>query len=137
MALGRLCWSSKDMFKISEGQDDTFDSGKLNIGARSTPTSLSGKERNEAFASDFRYSVGGLSSQIDAIVRRVLDGRVLRPADEDDSVEDEGDSTNAQLSLASMEAEELALLGLAPVRGKLGFGQYHVRSFSIYMYSSR
>jgi hypothetical protein len=85
----------------------------------STPISLSGKERNEAFASDFTLTVGGLSSQINAIVRRVLDGRVLRPADEDDNVGDQGDSTSAQLSLASIEAEELALLGLTPVRGKL------------------
>ena len=63
-----------------------------------------------------------MSDEINQIVRRVLDGRVLRPADEDDSVGDEGDSTNAELSAASMEAEELAALGLSPVRGLLLYG---------------
>jgi len=121
MALGRLCWSPKDMFKMSEKQGDGS-AGEEDAVGGSTPISLSGKERNEAFASDFTLTVGGLSSQIDAIVRRVLDGRVLRPADEDDNVGDEGDSTSAQLSLASIEAEELALLGLTPVRGLLLYG---------------
>jgi vesicle-fusing ATPase len=58
--------------------------------------------------------------QIDAIVRRVLDGRVIRPAQEDaNAVKDE---TTTALSIAAMEAEELAILGLTPVRGLLLYG---------------
>jgi vesicle-fusing ATPase len=81
--------------------------------------SLSGKQRNEAFCSDFQSTVGGLQPQIDAIVRRVLDGRVIRPADADDRTKD---GTAAELALAAMESEELALLGLTPVRGLLLYG---------------
>lgn len=86
-----------------------------------TPISQSGKDRNDAFESDFKNAVGGLQPQIDAIVRRVLDGRVLRPAQEDDGVADEDDLTTS-LKKAAMEAEELAVLGLTPVRGLLLYG---------------
>jgi len=60
--------------------------------------------------------VGGLNSQIEAIVRRVLDGRVIRPAEEEVS----GDS-NLDLTKTVMEAETLAQLGLSPVKGKYFF----------------
>ena len=105
---------------------------------------LQGKARNDAFASDFRSRVGGLGPQIDSIVRRVLDGRVIRPAEVDSSgnllsykevkqvqsldgsmnEQDQAlgfqfDDASKQLSLAALEAEELALLGLTPVRGLL------------------
>ena len=43
------------------------------------PISLAGQSRSDAFKSDFQTSVGGLQNEIDAIVRRVLDGHVLRP----------------------------------------------------------
>ncbi len=124
MALGRLNWPPTDMFSLeTEEKEDVNDIGTLDSSlSGSTPMSLSGRERNDAFAQDFKVSVGGLSDEINQIVRRVLDGRVLRPADEDDSVGDEGDSTNAELSAASMEAEELAALGLSPVRGLLLYG---------------
>jgi hypothetical protein len=86
-----------------------------------TPISQSGKDRNDAFESDFRISVGGLGTQIDAIVRRVLDGRVIRPAQEDTN-EGGSDKTTTALTIAAMEAEELAVLGLTPVRGLLLYG---------------
>ena len=121
MALRRLKWCPTDMFTLSEDIESGMEAGTLdNFG--STPMSLSGKDRNAAFANDFRSSVGGLGDEVAMIIRRVLDGRVLKPADEDDAVGDEGDSTNAELSVASMEAEELAALGLSPVRGLLLYG---------------
>ena len=44
------------------------------------PISQSGKDRNDAFESDFKMAIiSGLQPQIDAIIRRVLDGRVLQP----------------------------------------------------------
>lgn len=55
----------------------------------------------------FRSAVGGLQPQIDAIVRRVLDGRSIY-------------SSN---SLQRLEAVELAALGLQPVRGLLLYGK--------------
>lgn len=45
------------------------------------PSMLSGEARNEAFKTDFQTSVGGLQPQIESLVRRVLDGRVIRPAE--------------------------------------------------------
>jgi hypothetical protein len=98
-----------------------------------SPSSLSGKDSNEAFRSDFRSTVGGLQPQIESIVRRVLDGRVIRPAEEasegdDDTATSGGDTTSTELSMAALEAEELSVLGLSPVRGLLLYGPPYVRS---------
>ena len=123
MALGRLNWTPTDIFTLSGGDEDGMNEiGMLLDDSGSTPMSLSGRDRNAAFEKDFQSSVGGLGKEVSMIIRRVLDGRVLKPADEDDAVGDEGDSTNAELSVASMEAEELAALGLSPVRGLLLYG---------------
>jgi ATPases of the AAA+ class len=90
---------------------------------------LGGKKRNEAFTSDFKSAVGGLNQQIDVIVRRVLDGRVIRPVDEDSVLVASSEShgslesrTEGELTQAALEADELALLGLTPVRGLLLYG---------------
>jgi vesicle-fusing ATPase len=122
MTASRIMWPPQKMFGFAKTSDsitngESKDEELLLNG--NSPMSLSGKERNEAFTSDFRSAVGGLQPQIDAIVRRVLDGRVIRPADAD---EKEQDGTTAELALATMEAEELAILGLSPVRGLLLYG---------------
>jgi vesicle-fusing ATPase len=91
---------------------------------------LGGKKRNEAFTSDFKSAVGGLNHQIDVIVRRVLDGRVIRPVDEDSVLTPSSSGadgslesrTEGELTQAALEADELALLGLTPVRGLLLYG---------------
>jgi len=131
MVLARIVWKPQQMFSLVESEKT---SGNSNMKEDKdmirgyTPVSLSGRERNEAFQSDFRSSVGGLQPQINAIVRRVLDGRVIRPAEEgaigggQNSKTTTGDSTTTELALAAMEAEELALLGLTPVRGLLLYG---------------
>lgn len=126
MTASRIMWPPQKMFGFAKTTDDESiveaNGGSLSDEEQlngNTPMSLSGKERNEAFASDFQSTVGGLQPQIDAIVRRVLDGRVIRPADAD---EKEQDGTTAELALASMESEELAILGLTPVRGLLLWG---------------
>jgi vesicle-fusing ATPase len=56
---------------------------------------------------EFQSALGGLQPQIDTIVRRVLEGRVLLRSDP---------------STTPMEARELASLGLEPVRGLLLYG---------------
>ncbi len=86
-----------------------------------TPISQAGKDRNDAFQADFKEDVGGLQPQIDAIVRRVLDGRVIRPVSEDDGLLEQDETTTA-LNVATLEAKELAILGLTPVRGLLLYG---------------
>jgi len=159
MTLHRLGWNPDRMFDFllegsaSESNDvngnnntNTSNNNMARIAGQSS--TLQGKQRNEAFRSDFRSAVGGLGPQIDSIVRRVLDGRVIRPAEVDGkgnvlsfkevaeanrnkngSENDEDgsglmglDNASKQLSMAAMEAEELALLGLTPVRGLLLYG---------------
>lgn len=122
MVVEGMTWKPQNMFDSVEDRPECPPEGTETD--RSSPSSLSGKDRNDAFRSDFQSSVGGLQDQINAIVRRVLDGRVIRPADVDNEKTQTiaGDDTNQQLSVASLEAEELALLGLTPVRGLLLFG---------------
>jgi vesicle-fusing ATPase len=151
MTLRRLAWRPRDMFRYVVDDDEEAnrsavdDRGGWTSSSSSSSSLLQGKDRNDAFASDFRSRVGGLGRQIDNIVRRVLDGRVLRPAEVDEdgnllsygdargrgagggSGDDDGalsslDDASRRLSLAALEAEELALLGLTPVRGLLLYG---------------
>lgn len=122
MLVKNIVWKPKQMLDYvhDEKSDEDEATDHWNHGSGYTPISQFGKERNQAFESDFRSAVGGLQPQIDAIVRRVLDGRVIRPAQEDaNAVKDE---TTTALSIAAMEAEELAILGLTPVRGLLLYG---------------
>ena len=74
---------------------------------------LKGKEWNDFIQQSFTENVGGLESQIQSIVRRVLDGRVFRAMDDSDD-----DNTKASV----FEAKALEELGLSPVRGLLLYG---------------
>jgi vesicle-fusing ATPase len=78
--------------------------------------SLEGKELKDALAAHFQNSVGGLQPQIDAIVRRVLDGRSIYSSHAED------DTARTAMKRSRLEAEELLLLGLQPVRGLLLYG---------------
>ena len=132
------------MFRYVDNEQTT-PSEKVNGESTSldgTPASLQGKDRNDAFSNSFTSRVGGLQPQIDAIVRRVLDGRIIRPAEVDSSAnllsykeakqqlandndKDELsslDNAAKRISMAALEAEELAMLGLTPVRGLLLYG---------------
>ena len=117
MVLRNMKWDPSQMFAFSSDSSSGKEDGQQGY----TPSSQSGAARNQAFENDFTSSVGGLKPQIDAIVRRVLDGRVIRPATNTES--DSEDETTAALSMAAMEAEELAVLGLTPVRGLLLYGR--------------
>lgn len=70
--------------------------------------------------STFTSSVGGLRPQIESIVRRVLDGRVILPAS-DQPMEVATNATSFHQK-RSKEAKALADLGLEPVRGLLLHG---------------
>ena len=142
MVIDGFGWSPRNMFDfVGDGDEEAVNGSqeltKDDANAQSngySPSSLSGQERNEAFRSNFESSVGGLQPQIDAIVRRVLDGRIIRPAENDDfdvngydGDNDEngagtGDRTSSELSTNALEADELALIGLTPVRGLLLYG---------------
>ena len=124
MVVKNILWKPQNVFGIVEAKNsNTTKSMETDSFLGSyTPISQSGKGRNDAFQVDFTSQVGGLQKQIDAIVRRVLDGRVIRPASEGDN----GvavDDTSMALAAAALESEELAALGLTPVRGLLLYGQ--------------
>jgi vesicle-fusing ATPase len=135
MVLQKLAWNPRNMFQFA---NEEVANSTTPIVMTSSASTLQGKERNDAFATDFRSRVGGLSPQIDAIVRRVLDGRVIRPAETDgagnllsygDAKEMNGDQnmmhldhSSKQLSVAALEAQELEVLGLTPVKGLLLYG---------------
>jgi vesicle-fusing ATPase len=126
MTVRGMTWKPQNMFEYATTEEEGVsgqqqDALEKTANGSYSPSSLSGKDRNDAFRKDFKSSVGGLQTQIDAIVRRVLDGRVIRPAD-DLPTHDDGDSSSQQLSTASLEAEELAMLGLSAVRGLLLYG---------------
>ena len=140
MMINRFAWSPQSMFRYVDNEQAT-QSDEVNGESTSldgTPASLQGKDRNDAFSSEFTSRVGGLQPQIDAIVRRVLDGRIIRPAEVDGSgnllsykeakqqLNDDElsslDNAAKQISMAALEAEELAMLGLSPVSGLLLYG---------------
>jgi len=124
MVVQNCVWKPQDIFDVTfEGKDSDEQSerGDTNFVSGYTPISQAGKNRNDAFQADFKEDVGGLQPQIDAIVRRVLDGRVIRPVGEDDGLIQEDETTTA-LKAATLEAKELAILGLTPVRGLLLYG---------------
>lgn len=116
MIVKNCVWKPRDIFG-AHSEEPT----KAALRSGYSSISRAGKDRNEAFEADFKEDVGGLQPQIDAIVRRVLDGRVIRPATDDDGLV-EKDETSRALQTATLEAKELALLGLTPVRGLLLYG---------------
>ena len=112
MNLSSIGWSARKMIKFWEPSEEN---GTIEIEENEIdPTlTLQGQDRNDYLASSFADSVGGLQRQIEAIVRRVLDGRIYRSIDQD----------NEQLGSQNvMEAKELESLGLTPVRGLLLYG---------------
>jgi len=102
-----------------EEEDGKSDDGGGGSGSESASVfeSLEGKQRNDALTSHFQSRVGGLQTQIDAIVRRVLDGRSIYSTHNGDG------SDGKTMNQARLEAEELSLLGLQPVRGMLLYGK--------------
>jgi hypothetical protein len=76
--------TTADMFRyVVDDVDEKANGSAEDDGWKTSSSLLQGKDRNDAFASDFRSRVGGLGRQIDNIVRRVLDGRVICPAELD------------------------------------------------------
>ena len=116
MVLSKISWHPDKMFDFRDTQDEGRSDNLYAISATSSSEAvfLSGAARNEAFMNSFTSKIGGLNIQIESIVRRVLDGRVIRPADEEIN-----EDSNADLTKTTMEAETLALLGLTPVKGNV------------------
>ena len=121
MVVQNCVWKPQEIFGTIPDASGNEGSNEIDFVSGYTPISQAGKDRNDAFEADFKEDVGGLQPQINAIVRRVLDGRVIRPAGEDDGLIEKDETTTA-LKTATLEAQELAILGLTPVRGLLLYG---------------
>lgn len=134
MVIEGMAWKPQEMFGF--WHDDSSDKATEELCIKSYTSASrmpSGKERNDAFRSDFTSVVGGLQPQVDAIVRRVLDGRVIRPADDDGvgrGFSDDGKETTSAIPATALEAEELELLGLTPCRGLLLYGAHYLYNFT-------
>ena len=116
MAIQQLQWKGADMFDWKENIIE--DEKPKDIVYSVADTTISEEERNQAqeIETSFQSSVGGLRPQIEEIVRRVLDGRVIRPVSEVDESQSEGYMKRVR------EAEALRSLGLKPVKGLLLYG---------------
>ena len=114
MGISYLGWEAKKMISFWEPSNSTDNDDDSICEVGDDPlVNLVGKERNEYLTTSFTENVGGLKPQIDAIVRRVLDGRIYQSDDAD------GEQLGSQ---SLLEAKELASLGLTAVRGLLLYG---------------
>jgi vesicle-fusing ATPase len=113
-------WDPSKMLKLLPEYQDSDDLSMQESGSSSEEGifgTYEGEQRNVALRSHFQSRVGGLQSSIDAIVRRVLDGRSIYAQ----SIHSDGGSD--AIKKAQSEAQELALLGITPVRGLLLYGR--------------
>ena len=113
MAVSKFQWEPHLMLDFVEWQEDAQ---KVNETSPIPEDLVEGiaSNRVEQLQTSFQSTVGGLRPQIEEIVRRVLDGRVIRPLSE---LGNDDWSTHRV-----KEAEELIALGLQPVKGLLLYG---------------
>lgn len=118
MAFTQLPWDPQTMFTfVSDVEPITSRINLANVD-NGVPEELGLVPKvlchDDAMRSSLQSKLGGLSSQVEAIVRRVLDGRVIRPAsDEGGESFDESRTKDARAMLE---------LGLQPVKGLLLYG---------------
>ncbi|KAL3765258.1 hypothetical protein ACHAWO_001199 [Cyclotella atomus] len=104
-----LGWDPSKMLRLLTEEEISYYNA---TNRQNTSESIAAFQSTDVLSSHFRSAVGGLQPQIDAIIRRVLDGR---------SIYSNLDSNGNSLQM--LEAVELAALGLQPVRGLLLYGK--------------
>ena len=122
MSDAALGWDPSTMLQLLTQEEDGTTKESTSADGSSEEgvfQSLEGHERNNALNDALTSRVGGLQPQIDAIVRRVLDGRTIYAA----HFENGEDGSASAINQSRLEAEELAFLGLQPVRGLLLYGR--------------
>jgi vesicle-fusing ATPase len=128
MMIGNIPWNPDHILDFGEtngSSDSDNDSGSSSssdpqeVDSPTDAQQLDVQRDDSKLESTFATAVGGLQPQIEEIVRRVLDGRVIRP------VASEGASNNTSISLDRIRRQEMEVLlelGLQPVRGLLLYG---------------
>ena len=126
MAISQMKINLRDMLELvsseeAEGETNDLDESseeamnERDLTASSHRALAAGQGYIDYLESSFTMSVGGLQSQIDQIIRRVLDGRTV-------SSVDEGGSINEADRVRRQEMETLSAMGIQPVRGLLLYG---------------
>jgi vesicle-fusing ATPase len=119
MAVTQMPWPAQSMFEFVPEQEQVVivereKENESNVVKMEVQGMLTELNHVEALESTFQSKLGGLSSQVEAIVRRVLDGRMIRP------VSDESDGNISESR--EREAQAMLQLGLQPVKGLLLYG---------------
>ena len=135
MLMRGLHWKPSSLFDFipAVSQPNTENVTDFQYLDQQKATEIIGNYRNDAFRTNFRSRLGGLQPQIDAIIRRVLDGRIIRPLDDaeynvgSDSISNIQETKinlkeTEEIDATMSQAKELELLGLTPVRGLLLYG---------------
>jgi len=110
-ALCNVGWNPVSIFDFIKEVNETA----TNSGTED-PFPETDESHADMFHTTFTSSVGGLRPQIESIVRRVLDGRVIRPVVDSDTA---GSNFHQE---RFEEAKALLDFGLQPVRGLLLYG---------------
>lgn len=117
MVITAVPWEPENFFSWVEQSSATKMPSKNRENAATVPSGLSICDLETNFCS----TIGGLQPQINEIVRRVLDGRVVRPVNSMTSI-DGLDTSQVLDRIRREEMEGLLALGLQPVRGLLLYG---------------
>lgn len=112
-------WSPHQFLMSIENNDGDDNDDKASV-TKPQPQLLGPSGSVCDLESNFCTTIGGLRPQIDEIVRRVLDGRVVRPVSFDNKNDDDASSAVDQIRREEMKG--LLELGLEPVRGMLLYG---------------
>eukprot|EP00978_Attheya_sp_CCMP212_P023754 scaffold73428_cov53-Attheya_sp.AAC.1 len=101
-------WDLDDMWSFQEEDTKSISTHESNQQTEERKTEedatiLSGKERNDMLQTSFSSSVGGLRPQINEIVRRVLDGRVIRPFNSGSDGDEENEREDADFTALARE----------------------------------
>jgi vesicle-fusing ATPase len=117
LTVTKLPWNVNNVFSF--GILDEGAKGILNKGTNLSTDITDTRDAESAFGT----SVGGLRPQIDEIVRRVLEGRLVRSANENCNDEEVASTSFSALAASRQkEMQSLLELGLQPVRGLLLYG---------------
>mmetsp|Transcript_17841 Transcript_17841/g.25220 ORF Transcript_17841/g.25220 Transcript_17841/m.25220 type:complete len:750 (-) Transcript_17841:211-2460(-) len=132
MVISQFKWNPSSILQfdnLDEQIDSDNDEKNKEILKDNDPLLTSyGYERNELLEASLTTTVGGLQTQVESIIRRVLDGRIIRPFDNQNDNGDilpnhnEESTTTLGMMKSTLEAKELAALGLNPVKGLLLYG---------------
>jgi vesicle-fusing ATPase len=113
MTVTKFPWDPEAIFDFTRDIDMIIMNQSM-VNHQTKDSNVTTSNYAENVESSLQLKVGGLSKQVEEIVRRVIDGRIIRP------VNDESSTTFDRSR--SQEAQLLLDLGIQPVKGLLLYG---------------